>query len=313
MLKVTIKDKAAFKTLKDNIIINLKLASSLKAKIKNEKDESKKAYWQLLFDNIEAIILAKPYELENKWLPLLKHINKDYINDVFQKTYKKFSTAYGYNFVKAVGTDTCPYCNRNYIYSVGNKDNKGQRPDLDHFLNKSDYPYFAVSLYNLIPACKQCNTSKRDDSFSIKTHLHPYYEGIDGENSVQKDVVFSYTPKDLSFMYAKKTNFEIGIRRIYDDEKALLQENKLTKNFEALKLNKLYELHKDYVLELIKKANIYDESYLIELASMFPDVFHNKEEARDLVLNMDTKRENLHKRPLSKLTHDIAEELGLLP
>ncbi|WP_417438880.1 HNH endonuclease [Idiomarina sp.] len=54
----------------------------------------------------------------------------------------------------------------------------GYASTLDHYLPKSKYPIFSVTPLNLVPACKDCNTGKRDIvAISAETQtLHPYFE-----------------------------------------------------------------------------------------------------------------------------------------
>jgi hypothetical protein len=81
---------------------------------------------------------------------------------------------------------SCPYCNDNNLKIVkirktSSKDTKLKAYlDLDHFYSKSVHPYFAVSFFNLIPTCHDCNSGdKGDKPFTIETHVHPYYEAFD--------------------------------------------------------------------------------------------------------------------------------------
>lgn len=81
---------------------------------------------------------------------------------------------------------TCPYCNDNKIRVIEvNKQTSAEQKklallDLDHFYPKAQNPFFAVSFYNLIPTCHDCNSGiKGDKSFSIETHVNPYHEAFD--------------------------------------------------------------------------------------------------------------------------------------
>lgn len=57
----------------------------------------------------------------------------------------------------------CPYCGLNQFQII--TDDKLSSFDLDHFLPRSIFPQFALSLYNLFPVCKFCNqTLKRDNN-----------------------------------------------------------------------------------------------------------------------------------------------------
>lgn len=341
MLKINVKESDIV-SFKDRLITDKLLRSLKNGFITAEKNRkiAERFVFLLLLSNIEKIICSKPDIMECKWFPLLEHyieiadrnvnekigkskgreareqlkgsLLKSRLKVIFEDVYNDFSKDFGYSFVKAMGLHTCPYCNQNYTLSVGDDTNKGLRPDIDHFLPKSEYPYFAISIYNLIPVCKQCNTKKGIKPFSIETHLHPYYEGIDGAEEIEKEVVFTFIPNSIDFIYGKEDSFEIGLRRIYNDEKAKKIEAKARKNMEDLAVDELYKLHKAHVSDMIKKAGVYNESYIQELANGYPELFNNAEEVRELSLGIYMHPKNLHKRPLSKLTKDIAEDLGLV-
>lgn len=65
-------------------------------------------------------------------------------------------------FIRNLNLRVCPYCGDTYIYeSARTQDGKIMivKPQLDHFLPKSKYPFFAMSFSNLIPSCPSCNLS----------------------------------------------------------------------------------------------------------------------------------------------------------
>lgn len=53
---------------------------------------------------------------------------------------------------------------------------------LDHYLAKSGHPTHALSPFNLVPACSDCNKAKLDKqpASANEQTLHPYYDDIDG-------------------------------------------------------------------------------------------------------------------------------------
>ena len=63
-------------------------------------------------------------------------------DDVFDKA----------SFVHNSGLRVCPYCGKEWIMST----NRTKR-QIDHFLPKRKYPFFALNFYNLIPSCDLCN------------------------------------------------------------------------------------------------------------------------------------------------------------
>jgi hypothetical protein len=78
-------------------------------------------------------------------------------------------------YVKSIGATVCPYCSRNHISPIGNKDDNIYRPDLDHYYPRSLYPYFGLCLYNLVPSCAACNCRiKNNEDLMFRKFFHPY-------------------------------------------------------------------------------------------------------------------------------------------
>ncbi|CAH1527038.1 conserved hypothetical protein [Vibrio owensii] len=82
-----------------------------------------------------------------------------------------------YKLCKSIAPRLCPYCNRNHTPVVMSEDKEFSRPEIDHFLPKSIYPMFAISLYNLIPSCHTCN--------HIKSNVNVVARNKDGEMNYQ--------------------------------------------------------------------------------------------------------------------------------
>jgi len=222
-------------------------------------------------------------------------LNEFLRSSIFVKEYDNWSSRKkygGYKFVKQLNLKTCPYCNRNYTFVVEGKNGK-LRPEIDHFYPKSKYPFLAMSFYNLIPSCSSCNHTKSDkDSFDLEL-VNPY-------DIEENNVKFSYTPKTIDFLQIKDEkydfdNFEINIDGIYS-------------NIKLFKLEELYVQHKDIVLDLLVKKVTYPESYIQDLSKEFG--FESDEIYRFIFCNYSTPEE-FNKRPLSKLTRDIVEDLKI--
>lgn len=89
-----------------------------------------------------------------------------------------------YELIQKVNNSVCPYCNRSFTHAVFDNDIGFGRPEIDHFLPKSIFPFYALSLFNLIPVCHTCNHAKSDTSVinnksgSMEySHLHPNIAG----------------------------------------------------------------------------------------------------------------------------------------
>jgi len=211
--------------------------------------------------------------------------------------YNNNEEEYGaYTFVKLLNKKTCPYCNRNYISVIEkeNENDKQRRPELDHFHPKSIYPFLAVNYYNLIPSCSTCNKLKSDDD-SLKL-LHPY-------NKQTKEVNITYWLNDMKFYKAQSLkDIDFESEKFIDIEIENLPEN----HKQVFQLERLYQEHKDVVIELILKHLHYPQTYINELSEFG---FSEEEIYRFVFSNY---LEDLDKKPLAKLTKDIADELGLL-
>lgn len=194
--------------------------------------------------------------------------------------------------VAKLGIEVCPYCNRNYIRNLQEK----RTCELDHFYPKEAYPFLAMSFYNLIPSCKTCNQTLKG---SKMISVNPY----DSEFLKEK-FSFKLQIKKASFYHDSKQGFEIDFTEV---------EKKLDKNFTVFEIKKLYNQHKDIILELIQKQITYSDDYIDDLFKRYEGtLFKNREDVLRHIGGNYVSEEDFHKRPLSKLTHDIAQELGLL-
>ena len=71
-----------------------------------------------------------------------------------------------YSALRAAPRNLCPYCGQRVVAT------------LDHYLPKSAFPDFSVHPHNLIPCCRDCNSSKLASIALIQENLalHPYFE-----------------------------------------------------------------------------------------------------------------------------------------
>lgn len=206
-----------------------------------------------------------------------------------------------YQLLKELRINTCPYCNRNYINTY--VDNSGMcRADIDHFYPKSKYPFLAVSLYNFIPSCHTCNSSFNNDIDTLLIpHLYPYVDEFGEDIKFRTNILNSN--EYVQCLLGNSDEFEIVI---YNNNKYI--EEKVNNSNNTFKLEKLYNFHKDYVKEVIKKTNIYNDAKVNELLQLFPELFKNEEEIFTAVYSNYLIKSKFNKRPLSKLTKDIMDE-----
>lgn len=212
--------------------------------------------------------------------------NKYIKGSIYEELYRKFNLLDKSWLIRNLGVTVCPYCNRSFI----NNRNKSTVAQLDHFYPRSKYPIFSLSLCNLIPSCYACNHIKRDKEISAS----PYDKNI----KFDKEVKFSYIP--LSADYLEDSNeLKIIVER----------SDKVSQNITNMKIEDAYQLNTDYILELIKKAKIYNKEFKKELFEQYGDIISSEEDLNRLLYGNYLNREDVGKRPLAKLTYDILEEL----
>ena len=220
---------------------------------------------------------------------------------------KKNRGAIAYKHAKRLGFNTCPYCNANFTYTIRNKRMKF-RPQFDHFLNKDRYPYFAVSFYNLVPSCALCNSGalKGTKLFSIGTHLHPFTDDMEGlyefrTNISAVDFLVNNEYFTLKLQPCRGVNKKTGKRA--------------AANIKVFGLKDRYRFHKDIAGDILKKSYVYNKTAIENLFNSFKIgdamIFKSTSEVKELIMGNYLHPDNFHRRILSKLTKDIAEEFGV--
>lgn len=110
------------------------------------------------------------------------------LRNVFLKAYEHFTERKGrswdsYTYLKELDQTVCPYCNANFIQTIqAERILKAAKSramaDLDHFLPKSLFPIFTITLSNLVPSCIYCNQRFKGEH---QTNFHDYLSPFDLE------------------------------------------------------------------------------------------------------------------------------------
>lgn len=273
-------------TVKWQITLN-QMNALIKKKFKDYKSEI--TLEKLITFNYDELCELKDFIDKNKTTELKAKKEKDY----FYTLYSRLKKA---DYIQDVGITVCPYCNRNYIFNFQKKTSLEATAQLDHFFDKSTYPYFAVSIYNLVPSCSTCNQRKSKKQNDI---YHPFVESFD------KDLKFKLQINNSAFYYDHNA--------IRLETKIINNHDKVNSHIETFNIENLYNEHKDIVLELIQKAEIYNNSYIDELMQKYEGtLFKSREDLMRLITCGYIGDEDINKRPLSKLIKDISEELELI-
>lgn len=311
MIKINISSKT-IENFKIQVLSNF--YNDKKQKIVFKKEDNNKLKWSIDIGAINRLIKRKlknyPKEIDleklitldykelcdlkdfidnNENLKELNKTQKDYFYTLYQRLKKS-------EYIKDLNITVCPYCNRNYIFNFKKSNSLKATAQLDHFFDKSTYPYFSISIFNLVPSCQTCNQRKSKIQNDI---YHPFTE------TFNDDVKFKLKLIDSKFYY-DKDSLEI-------EKKILKNEDKVNSHIKTFNIDNLYEEHKDIVLELIQKAQIYNESYIDELYQKYEGtLFKNREDVLRHITGGFIEDKDINKRPLSKLIKDISEELELI-
>lgn len=224
---------------------------------------------------------ARQVDMEN----LIKKLGK-----IFDYT-KFIDKDSGWNAYKLVGSYSlriCPYCHLHHVNYHGQKAGDPKklelRPPLDHFLPKSIYPYLAVSLYNLVPSCHQCNSSIKGDEDPSDTMPHPF------DTSVALDM--SFTLKGSLLGIAGVTHEELGLT---------VTGNSTWNEFATFfHLQERYQWYAPEVTDMLKRKQFRDESDAVVQSLM----------RADFILGFDPL--DFEKRALGICLRDIAKNLKVL-
>jgi len=257
--------------------------------------------------DLEEIVTLRPHEIRD----LIKIAPNQFPKEILElkDLYETFRDKWGTELLDDLELKVCPFCNREYIFKFTDKIKSENRiiATLDHYYDKDTYPFLSVSFFNLIPSCSICNSKfKHTKNFYKIKHLHPY------EDDFNKRAKFTHF-----FNNQNKDNKDYSIfskERISLDLKAIDEDDIKTKNtIKTFRLKELYHEHKDIVLELIQKAEIYNDSYIDELFTQYEGtLFKNREDLERLITCGYISDEDINKRPLSKLIKDISKELELI-
>jgi hypothetical protein len=300
---------------RSNFISARSALSKLSSK-KTSKCSFEHIFLTLYIKYFEKIILMKPEKIE-LWI---KRIDKYYshkfynyvLNEkkqpIFQQTefgkelintlnYEKLQSKILKKFFHRYQIKTCYYCNCNYTLTFKNEGKESVKFQIDHIFPQKKYPYFSISMYNLIPSCSNCNLNKNDANFWISDYCHPYLESIADR--------FKFTLSKMSdgilYKNIKEVNSEdlsISITNLTD--------KKVQNHNDLFDISGIYSNFGEIAKEIITLGSAYPESKRSELLHSFPLIFIDEKTMDRTFLRVYPEKSKINERPLSKFIQDIA-------
>lgn len=279
-----------------------KVSVKIKNKIAKSSEEFYGDSWLLRLKDLSILndIIFLPLDLLSK-----KYV---WISDYMQKcrVQKKSDTVIAkcmnpsilrpikHELMEKMRVNVCPYCNQQYVYIVYfSKSKKVYLGDIDHILPKSIYSLFALSLWNLVPACKSCNQTFKGAisgnflspvmaGFDEDCIFHINYDSVNAIQGVSDDFTFFWK------LMPKKDNGE--------------KLEKIKRNLELFRLNEIYSVHKEEIKIVLKKrARFCSNAYRKSIDGMFSD----KNEALNSFFGEYLDETSYTLYPHSKMIHDI--------
>lgn len=235
------------------------------------------------------------------------------IKEVFKRIYIDFSAKIAYKIFGNLKIRTCPYCNRHYAFTLKSESGKFKtRPEFDHFYDKSTYPMLAVTFFNLVPSCKECNHGKA----TKEVGTNPYFNDFESKFIITEPIPENkkdFVPKELNINQILNLSQESDFSLDFKMPGNKLVKDAETKNIDNLGLRPLYNMHKDYVLEIVEKVSAYNVLTRDGIVDRFQGLYHNQTDVYNLIFGRYLSDAEQPKRPLSKLTADILDQLHLHP
>lgn len=262
----------------------------------------------------ERIIKSKPevlIEIENDLYSEIAMLTDVSIENIQSETFEFFEYIFNYTkfmnrasvnlwtphkLTQSLEVTVCPYCNSQFISTIKNN-GVSLRPQLDHFFPKSSHPLLALSIYNLIPSCSNCNASlKGDNELSLEDTIHPYIDDFDEIAYFKR--VFRIDDKNIdiySQIVGRENDFNV---KIFSKQKENVTKVKGFTNQFALEQR--MDFHKKIIQDEIKKSIIYSESYQMGLIESFSRLFDINSPIEKILI-----QDNINNNILSKLKNDV--------
>lgn len=203
-------------------------------------------------------------------------------------------------FFRELGIKVCVYCNSQLTVSVEDVNRKVvARFQVDHFVDKASYPCFSISFFNLYPVCASCNNKKGNKDVGFLLYTDEDYKTLDSE--------YKFILDDVSIAKYRISRKVKDLLVTFNDNGHRLDE--------VFAIEGIYETQKDLAAEIIVKSEIYNETYKSSLQASFNKLYGKGKSSmnfsRFIVANYAEPRE-IHNRPMSKFTQDIARQIGLI-
>ena len=125
----------------------------------------------------------------------------------------------------------------------------------------------------------------------------------------KEDIDISYTEivQHVDYMTGREIKVDFDIKTNISKE----EQTKYQNSIKTFALKELYNEHADYIKEIIDKAYMYNDSYYDGLVEAFSGLGKTPQEIKRLIFGNYVELSDNEKRPLSKLTSDLLDQIGI--
>lgn len=256
--------------IKDLLLLSYENQKKVIDNINNTKDDMIGAYQNMKKECFDL----EPVTLKEIKSELYLEYSKLYTNRVVNEVNEKKMNILLVNESRMY---VCPYCNRNFINS--RDDRMGSQ--LDHFYPVAEYPFFAVSLYNLIPSCNVCNHIKQKQALSIS----PFKA-----RTIEDSLTFGYLFTDYNHV-----------------QPIFIEGENVKRDVDILRLKEAYEIHSIDIMNMLDREKKYCGSFKKEIMRVMPHI--TDREIDVIVFGTPILEKDFQNIPLSKMKYDIYTQI----
>lgn len=201
---------------------------------------------------------SKAWKSHAKDAAAVRLVEKCFDYDRFAKKSTSWSA---YALIDAIGVRICPYCHLHHVnyHMPSGKKGFSLRPPLDHYFPRSNYPYLAVSLSNLIPCCSQCNSG-------VKLALDPLSLGLRHPRIASPNGRIHFSAQGSVPSKAGGTSGDVKLTIISNDPES-------GAHIKAFKLEERYQWYSREIFDLMQNHNRFMEYPKVVQDAVWPAEF----------------------------------------
>ena len=229
---------------------------------------------------------------------------------------------FSYSLIRKLHVEVCPYCNRIYTKTLPSQEEASEekifrttRAEIDHYYPQSEFHYFGLSLFNMIPSCHICNSNKKTE----KEVVYPYDEDFGNKVKFKLVPQIKEGENALGFFRGESDDFCVKLQLLNENELENDYKQRVKKSKKHFRLEELYNEHKPEIQDILRNAYYFNEEYINTAVIPLITKIHNniseakvdkaglQEEARNMLFFNRLRQSEWEMRPLAKLTADICD------